>query len=72
MVTGLGKLGSTFCLIAVAIIAVSACTSGQRPDSTDVEIYAASRARMMEKDIMDRGVDDPLVLSAMLEVGRHE
>ncbi len=72
MVTGLRKLGSTFCVIAVAIIAFSACTSGQRRDSTDVESFATSRARMVERDIMDRGVDDPLVLSAMLAVGRHE
>ncbi|MCI0803291.1 MAG: protein-L-isoaspartate(D-aspartate) O-methyltransferase [Chloroflexi bacterium] len=64
--------GSTLCVIAIAIIAASACTSTQRPDSTDVERFIASRAQMVERDISDRGVEDPLVLSAMLAVPREE
>lgn len=64
--------GSMFCVIAIAITAASACTTAQRPDSTDVERYIASRTRMVENDISDRGVDDPLVLSAMLTVPREE
>ena len=66
------KLGSTFCVIAIAIIATSACTSADRPVSTDVERFTALREQMVEKDISDRGVDNPLVLSAMLAVSRHE
>ena len=64
--------GSTLCVIAIAIIAASACTSTQSPDSTDVESFIASRAQMVERDISDRGVEDPLVLSAMLAVPREE
>jgi hypothetical protein len=58
--------GSTLCVIAIAITAASGCNSAQRPDSTDIERFALSRIQMVERDIEDRGVDDPLVLSAML------
>ena len=64
--------GSTLCVIAIAITAASGCNSAQRPDSTDIERFTASRIQMVERDIEDRGVDDPLVLSAMLTVPREE
>jgi protein-L-isoaspartate(D-aspartate) O-methyltransferase len=72
MIRALRKLGATFCLMAIVIIATSTCTSDQSHDSNDIDDFAASRARMVEKDISDRGVDDPLVLSAMAAVSRHE
>jgi protein-L-isoaspartate(D-aspartate) O-methyltransferase len=72
MVRVLWLPGLTLCAIAVAITAASACTSAQLPDSTSAERFIASRAQMVEKDISDRGVDDPLVLSAMLTVPREE
>jgi len=34
--------------------------------------YAALRAQMVDKQIKNRGVSDPLVLKAMLKVERHE
>lgn len=64
--------GSVSCMIAIAIIAIPACTSSQNPDSIDVDRFIASRAQMVEKDISDRGIDDPLVISAMLVVPREE
>ena len=56
----------------MAIAAFSACTTSQHDEPADAERFAASRARMVEKDIEGRGIDDPLVLSAMLSVPRHE
>ena len=71
--TGASKLaGSTIWVIAIAITAASACTSTQLPDSTDVERFTASRARMVERDIDARGIDDLRVFSAMLSVPRQE
>ena len=66
------KLGSTLCVITITIIATSACTSVKLPDSTDVDGFATLRVQMVERDISDRGVDNPLVLSAMRTVNCHE
>ena len=68
----LRKLGSVYCVIAIAIIATTTCTSVQRADSTDDERFAVLRAQMVKRDISDRGVSDPSVISAMRAVSRHE
>ena len=72
MISALRLPGSALWVIAIALTAALACTSTQLPDSTDVERFATSRARMVERDIEARGVDDPRVFSAMLSVPRHE
>jgi protein-L-isoaspartate(D-aspartate) O-methyltransferase len=65
-------LGTPFCVIVIASIVNSACSSAQLPDPERAERLAASRTRMVDNDIASRGVDDPLVFSAMLAVPRHE
>ena len=72
MLSTLRLPGSPLWVIAIALSAALACTSTQNHDSTDVERFAASRARMVERDIEARGVDDPRLSSAMLSVPRHE
>jgi len=72
MVRVLRKLGSAYCVIAIAIIATTTSTSAQRADSTDDERFAVLRAQMVNRDILDRGVGDPSVISAMRAVSRHE
>jgi protein-L-isoaspartate(D-aspartate) O-methyltransferase len=52
---------------AALVIAVSA----GHAQTTDRDDQKAARARMVERDIKDRGVKSPAVLEAMLRVPRH-
>jgi protein-L-isoaspartate(D-aspartate) O-methyltransferase len=55
-------------LLIVALIALISGSSCQRKQ---VEDYDAARKRMVEKQIMARGVQDERVINAMLKVPRH-
>ena len=52
-------------VMALALISGSSCQK-RRP-----EAYDAARKRMVEKQIMARGIEDDRVITAMLKVERH-
>jgi len=58
----------------LTLLAAVACDSGRRPAAAvtpNADPDAAVRARMVESQIVSRGVRDPRVLAAMREVPRH-
>ena len=64
-----------FALLLLAVLAVTGC-NGRSADARKVtppasDDGAASRARMVETQIVARGVRDPRVLAAMRKVPRH-
>jgi len=59
-------------LVFIFLLFVAHCTEGKRAtDSTPKGDYKTMREGMVETQIRARGVKDPRVLAAMLEVERH-
>ncbi|MFH1311797.1 MAG: protein-L-isoaspartate(D-aspartate) O-methyltransferase [Candidatus Eisenbacteria bacterium] len=55
------------CILLLAAVLASGSSCQKRP----AEDYDAARRRMVEKQIIARGIDDQCVINAMLKVPRH-
>lgn len=53
----------------IVLLAVLGCQGGS---PTQTEDYASARKRMVEKQIMARGIEDERVINALMKVPRHE
>ena len=58
--------------LIVVTLAAAACNSTSRQPVTDSETIRTARERMVNDQIVRRGVHEPLVLEAMRAVPRHE
>lgn len=57
-------------LTVLAALLLAACALAP-PESQTPDEWAAARARMVDRQVRARGIDDPLVLAAMRKVPRH-
>jgi protein-L-isoaspartate(D-aspartate) O-methyltransferase len=61
-----------FLISAVLVLAVILLFITKSPGEGDVEDYSERRHRMVEEDIVARGIKDSEVIEAMIEVPRHQ
>jgi protein-L-isoaspartate(D-aspartate) O-methyltransferase len=58
------------CILVCGILLLGLACQGGSP--TQTEGFETARKRMVEKQIMERGIEDERVIGAMLKVPRHE